>query len=181
MVVVEASPLLAVTIRQPWAWSIRFAQSPILNTDWRPPSRLADEYIGLHVGKSWTKRERLSASLLSSRYHPELEVPLSPEGYLFSHLFAVGRVAGFVDMDSGDDRGDYSRIVETSRGRAWVGGDFSDEDVERMVTSKWWHGPCGWVLRHVRHLPEPIALAGKPKLWSVPANDALNAAAQVGV
>ena len=181
MVVVETTPLLAVTVRQPWVWSIRYAQSPLLNVDWRPPSSLAGQYIGLHVGKSWTKRERLSASVLSSRLHPDLEVPLSPEGYLFSHLFGVARVAGFVDLEYGEERGGYSRIAETSRGRAWIGGQFSDADVEKIIASKWWHGPCAWILRHVRCLPEPIPMPGKPKLWSVPSKDALNAAAQVGV
>ena len=121
MVVVDPAPLMAVTL-EPWAWSIRFAQSPLLNCDWRPPSQIAGEYIGLHVGKSWTKRERLNASAMSTRYHPEFQVPLSPDGYLFSHLFGVARVAGFVDLEYGDERGAFTRIVDTSRGRAWIGG-----------------------------------------------------------
>ena len=108
-------------------------------------------------------------------------MPLSPEGYLFSHLFGVARIAGFVDLEYGDERGGFTRVIDTSRGRAWVGGSFSDHDVERIINSKWWHGPCAWILRHVRILPEPIPMPGKPRLWTVPRRDALNAASQVGV
>ena len=181
MVVVETTPLPAVTVHQPWAWSVRVAQSPLLNMDWRPPPTLAEQYVALHVGKAWTKRERLNASVLSGRLHPEFEVPLAPESYLFSKVFAVARVAGFVDLEYGADRGPFGRVQDTSRGRAWVGGNFDEPTVERILNSKWWHGPCGWVLRHVRPLPEPITLPGKPRVWTVPSQVALAAAAQVGV
>ncbi len=181
MVVVETTPLSAVTVHQPWTWSVQVAHSPILNMDWRPPPHIAHQYIGLHVGKAWTKRERLNASVLSGRLHPEFEVPLGPEGFTFSALFAVARVVGFVDLEYGADRGPFGRVVESTRGRAWVGGQFSDEVVEQILHSKWWHGPCGWIVRHVRPLPSPIPLGGKPRVWTVPSECALNAAAQVGV
>ena len=86
-----------------------------------------------------------------------------------------------MDLEYGADRGPFGRVQDTSRGRAWVGGNFDEPTVERILNSKWWHGPCGWVLRHVRPLPEPIALPGKPRVWTVPSQVAWAAAAPVGV
>ena len=47
MVVVETTPLPAVTVHQPWAWSVRVAQSPLLNMD--HVHTLAEQYVALHV------------------------------------------------------------------------------------------------------------------------------------
>ena len=86
-----------------------------------------------------------------------------------------------MDLEYGAERGPFGRVVESTRGRAWVGGQFSDDVVEQILHSKWWHGPCGWILRHTRPLPTPIPMSGKPRVWVVPSEHALNAAAQVGV
>ena len=180
MVVVDPKPIPAVTIRQPWAWAMRTAQCPLINMDWRPPPYIAYQYIGLHVGKSWKKRERLAASSLAGRLYPDHQVPLAPDGYLFAHLFGFGRLVGFIDLEFGEERGPFTHAYDTSRGRAWVGGNFDLATVERALQSRFWQGPCGWIFRHVRPLTTPIELNGRPKVWYLPGAVALNAVAQIG-
>ena len=122
---------------------------------------------------------KIEASALSCRLHPEYEVPLGADGYTFGAVVAVARLVGFIDLDLRSDRGPYSFEVQTSQGYAVVGGRIPKPIVEQAIQNQWWRGPCGWLLDAVQVLPEPVAVKGRPKLWSLPADVALKVVSQV--
>ena len=171
--------LFALTIRQPWLWATCEAGRRIENRDWRPPPYIAYRPIALHASTSWGRNEKIEASALSCRLHPEFEVPLGADGYTFGAVVAVARLVGFIDLDLRSDRGPYSFEAKTSRGYAVVGGRIPKPIVEQAVQNQWWRGPCGWLLDAVQVLSEPIPVKGRPKLWSLPADVALKVISQV--
>ena len=173
--------ITALTVRQPWAWAVCQAGRRIENRDWRPPPYIAYRPLAIHASATWGRAEKIEASALSCRLHPDIEVPLGGEGYTFGAVVAVARLVGFIDLNVRGDRGPYSFEMETSKGYAVVGGKIPRAQVERAVDDTWWKGPCGWLLDDVRVLPEPVAVRGYPKLWSLPGDIALEVAAQVSV
>ncbi|MCA9540368.1 MAG: hypothetical protein KC620_15825 [Myxococcales bacterium] len=177
----EPPPLIALTVRQPWAWAITHAGRRIENRDWRPPSELAWQPLAIHAGRAWTRNEKLDAAALSSALHGHMEVPLGAEGYVFGSIVALAHVVGFVDLDPRTDRGVYSFISDSSHGPVAVGGRLTRRDIEAALSDRWWRGPCGWLLDDIRPLPHPVASRGHEKLWVVPAPEALAVAAQVGL
>ena len=173
--------ITALTIHQPWSWAISNAGRDIENRDWRPPPYIAYQSIAIHAGRKWTRNEKIEASALACQLHPELEVPLGAEGYVFGAVVAMARVVGFVDRDLREARGPYSFDMETSKGYVCVGGRLSKGDVEKVVQSPWFQGPCAWLLSDVRVLPEPVEVRGYQKLWRLPGPAALRVASQVNV
>lgn len=171
----------ALTIHQPWAWAICEAGRNLENRDWRPPPYIAYQSIAIHSGRKWTRNEKIEASALACELHPDYEVPLGEEGYVFGSVVALARVVGFVDLDLREERGPYSFDMETSRGHVCVGGRLSRREVEEAVTSRWFRGPCAWLLSDIRCLREPIEVRGFQKLWRLPSPAALNVASQVDV
>jgi len=171
----------ALTIRQPWAWAICSANRRMDNRDWRPPPYVANQTILIHAAKSWGRSERIDASALACQLHPQFTVPLGSEGYVLGHLVAAVRVVGFVDLDIRSGRGPYSFDTQTSKGYACVGGQFSPADVEAIVSSPWFKGPCAWLFANVRVLDTPVEVRGYQKLWRVPGPVALDVARQVNL
>ena len=127
--------MYGLTLHQPWAWAVCHAGRNIENRDWRPPPHVAYQTLAIHAGKRWGRQEKLDASALSCKLHPEHEVPLGAERYTFGAIVAVAKVVGFVDTDLSADRGPYSFEMQTSRGYVVVGGQIHPESVERAVTS----------------------------------------------
>lgn len=173
--------ITALTIHQPWAWATCKAGRNIENRDWRPPPYIAYQSIAIHAGRKWTRNEKIEASALACELHPEYEVPLGEEGYVFGAVVAMARVVGFVDLDLREERGPYSFDMETSKGHVCVGGRVSQREVEAAVSSAWFRGPCAWLLSDIRILSQPIEVRGYQKLWRLPGPAALNVASQVDV
>jgi len=175
------SPLMALTLQQPNAWAVCHAGRDIENRRWRPPPFIANRRLAIHAGKAWGKSEKLAASTLACRLHPQLTVPLSPEGYVFGAVVAVARISGFIDLDLDGDRGPFSFRARTTKGFAAIGGQLTEAQVEAALASPWWRGPCGWLLGDVQVLAQHVPLGGRQKLWSLPSDAALRVAAQVSI
>ncbi len=175
------SPIMALTLQQPHAWAVCNAGRNIENRTWRPPPFIAFRQIAIHAGKAWGKGEKLTASTLACRLHPQQVVPLGAEGYVFGAVVAVARVMGFIDLDFKGDRGPFSFRARTSKGFAAIGGQLTEAQVEEALASPWWRGPCGWLLSEVQVLAKPVVINGRQKVWNVPSEAALNVAAQVSL
>ena len=89
---VKRENLAALTIHQPWAWSIAESTKRIENRTWRPPARIVGKYIAIHAGaQPRTKRER--HEMLAQA----LGVGAPPGSLVFGAVVAVARVIGFID------------------------------------------------------------------------------------
>ena len=173
--------LSALTLHQPWAWATCYTDCRMDNRDWRPPPYIAHQLIAIHAGKRWGRNEKIEASALACQLHPGHTVPLGSEGYVFGAVVAVARVVGFVDLDIRFERGPYGFHAQTSRGQVCVGGRLSAEDVESVVTSRWFKGPCAWLFDDIRPLENPVEVRGYQKLWRLPGPQALQVATQVNL
>lgn len=177
----DEAALSALTLHQPWAWATCYADRRLDNRDWRPPPYIAHQVIAIHAGKRWGRNEKIEASALSCELYPEHVVPLGGEGYVFGAVVAVARLVGFVDCDIRFDRGPYSFHAHTSRGQVCVGGRLSAEDVESVVTNRWFEGPCAWLFSDIKLLTTPVEVRGYQKVWRLPGAQALQVATQVNL
>ena len=171
----------ALTVHQPHAWSIGHAGCRIINRDWRPPPYVAGQMIAIHAGKRWSRSEKINASALACQLHPQITVPLGAEGYKLGMVIAVARVIGFVDRDLRPERGPYTFDTKTSLGYVCVGGRFNEKELNDIVNSPWFKGPCAWLLSDIQSLEEPIEVRGFQKLWRLPGPAALALATQVNI
>ena len=171
----------ALTVHQPWAWAVCHAGRNLENRDWRPPPYIAHRSIAIHASRRWTRHEKIEASALACRLHPEIEVPLGGEGYALGAVVAMVRVVGFVDLDRRPERGAYSFETKTSKGLVCVGGNLNPDQIEAALSSPWFEGPCAWLLGDVRVLQTPVEARGYQRLWRLPGSVALAVASQVNI
>lgn len=128
----------AITLWQPWAWSMGTSLiKGVENRTWPPPRWLLGRRIALHAGKKFCKA---SADSLDSRLLPS-DPELPPKSQLvFGAVIAVTTVAAVVT--SIDD-------VPTDQRRFFF-------------------GPYGWLVTNTRRLDEPVYCRGWQGLWRLP-------------
>jgi hypothetical protein len=106
--------MIALSIRQPWAWLILYAGKDIENRDWKTPYRGPSL---IHASKSATKQDYQDAiDFINSRLdHPIIEVPPIDQ-------FDRGGIVGMVDIvgctDTSDSPwfvGDYGFILRNPK------------------------------------------------------------------
>jgi len=54
--VILPSPLLALTLQQPWATALRDLDKRVENRSWPPPPHVLGQYIAIHAGKTFDER-----------------------------------------------------------------------------------------------------------------------------
>lgn len=131
--------MLALTIRQPWAWAILVAGKDVENRTW-PTSYRGP--IAIHAARGMTHLEWCQ--------------------FLDFYRHSVGWHTG-VHID-GPPLPEPAELV-----RGAIVGTAEVVDCVTEHPSPWFEGPRGFVLDNVVALPEPIPCKGALGLWDVPA------------
>jgi hypothetical protein len=140
--------LLALSVRQPWAWAIFALGKIVENRTWEPPRSVIGRDIAIQAGKTAPERADWEAMWKASGRPAPWEAPMQP--------LALGAVLGVVRV-LGLVRDDHVHRQPLSRAM-WVEAETSPwREVAPHV--------IGWVLGAPRLLHEPIPVRGFQGLW----------------
>lgn len=137
----------ALTLHGCHAWAVAHAGKWIENRGWDPPMKHIGTRIAIHAGLKPGDPEA-QRMLRRRRGAPESW----PRGVIVATALLKGVVVG-------------NKFVGVMR----VVGPIADDEAVRAIGSKWWIGPCGWILTEVEPLTPHIACKGALGLWVVPA------------
>jgi hypothetical protein len=135
--------MLAITLHQPWAWTIAQAGQDVENRSWKPSGGGFElgARVAIHAGRAYTA----DAPELAKRFRVKL--PASVDHGVITCTVVI---AGWVH-----ESGDHSDTLTPAQARA-------------TAKSRWFMGPYGWVLRDVQPPPPAIAdqlYSGRQGFW----------------
>jgi hypothetical protein len=144
--------VLALTLLRPWDRAILYGNKRVENRTWPCPPSARGKPIALHAGQTydedgaqWMHRKKLfdpyAAQVL---FNPHAE-----------HRIAIGCIVGVA-------------TVAAVAGVRDVLPHHLTEHQKRILASRWFMGPYGWLLADVRALREPVPCKGHQRLWTVP-------------
>ena len=154
----DRPPVVALTVRQPWAWSICYAGKRVENRGWRPRRQQVPFTIAIHAGARPKGRDHLDMEKQILRLVDyDLHIPKT---WWETPDSSRPRVP-----EDGLNHFDWSAIVAV----ATIIGFYADDDPPQITSpDKYWYlGPVGWKLQDVYALPEPVACRGSQSLWSM--------------
>lgn len=135
----------ALTIKQPWLWTITDSTKRVENRTWKPPYSMIGQRIALHASARIEQSEMIACRRICLDPLPR-SMDLTTGA-----IVATAIIRGYVVVDEHGD------VTEQSRNAA---------DYEPR-TDFWFFGPVGWLLADVRKLPTPIPCKGALRLWDV--------------
>lgn len=148
--------ILGLTVRSPWAELIARGLKTIENRSWPPYDFMLGRHLAIHASPTWDQQgyDYMRAN------HPRfaLDPPMREECRY--GVIAVVRLVGWVQRtESGPPR-----VVKM------LPGEFfgkAEDQLGHSIDWRWFHGAeYGWVLRDVRRI-EPVACAGRQKVWQL--------------
>lgn len=155
------SRLIGITIHQPFAYAIALGDELLIgaliaklteNRGWAPPEKYIGADLAIHASKADFDEEEAEevGHMLFDNLPDERKV-------LFEWVFTQGQ--WFAKLRAG-----MGKILCVAK-LAGVASTRAELDAEQR---RWWKGPVGWKLEHVRSLPRPVPCRGKQCLWVVP-------------
>lgn len=136
----------ALTIKQPWAWTIVNGTKRVENRTWKPPFNIIGQRIAIHSSARIEKDELLAYGELGTGVSPHYDT--LPKGCIVGTAIIKGYVVvngtGGVEMQTKGAQGYNPR------------------------KDPWFFGPVGWLLDDVRKV-SPLPSKGALGLWDVPA------------
>ncbi len=133
----------ALTLHGCHAWSVAHAGKNVENRSWELPLKHVGTRIAIHAGSN-PGSAHIRARLAREKNAPE------PDAFPRSAIVATVRLEACIAR---------SGIVS---------GRLSREALERLLESRWFSGPFGWILTDVRALEAPIPCKGALGLWNLP-------------
>lgn len=130
--------MLALSIRQPWAWAIFFASKDVENRIWRPPVGMRGRRILIHASKGGSR----------TQYDHDVEQVLWAR--------SCARLL----------RTPVPYFAEAPRG--CIVGAVTIVGWTRSSESVWFGGPWGWQLSNAVALKIPVACRGERGLFRIP-------------
>ena len=90
------SPLMALTLRQPWATAIRDLGKRVENRTWRPPAHMLGQTIAIHAGKTFDEPGADWIAARTGRMTTATNVPIGA-------VIALARIRSVITEGSSDD------------------------------------------------------------------------------
>lgn len=134
--------MMALTVKQPWAWAIVHNTKRVENRTWKPPFHIIGKRIAIHAS---AKLDRLEMNALRG-----LGIVEPPVGLPLGCFIGTAIVVGYSVVDG-------NRLVEQSKGAQGY----------NPRNDPWFCGPIGWLLADRQPCPL-IPAKGKLNLWQVP-------------
>lgn len=174
--------MLALTLRQPWAWAVVHGTKDIENRCWMPPMSLLLRYAEPTGGTPFAVHaaarpptgyfERAAAFIRA--VDPELGKRMPPiEKMPMSAIVGGAQLIGIVPPQvwGGGETGAPLRIFSDEhvyvRARSLNGATDAGAIVRAAQMSRWWMPHCfGYVLRDRWAIDRPITAPGKLKFWT---------------
>lgn len=89
-------PLLALTLRQPWATAVRDLGKRVENRSWQPPEHVVGQIIAIHAGKTFDERGADWIAARTGRMTTTRNVPMGA-------VVALARLAQVVTKGAPED------------------------------------------------------------------------------
>jgi hypothetical protein len=154
----SAGTIPALTFHQPWASAIARGAKSIETRSWSTKHR---GKLLIHAGKS-----KIGDDLTHPVWLNDCMIDFPAFRDLpFGAIIAVCDLVTVLPTDIFRVGYDYPACDET-RNSTTRWSTFTDQE---LALGNFAPERCGWVLRNVRALPEPIPYRGKQGLWNVPA------------
>lgn len=151
-------PLKALTLHQPWAWAVAVGLKPIENRSWAPRGQLEPgDRLAIHAGLALEPRkgafDLATVRQLAVMAGRGAEVPktLDDPQLVRGAVVAVATYAGIIEG--------FNHGAELDE----VLGSFG----LKPEAGEWYLNTCGWVLRDVKQLAQPIGCRGFQGLWQL--------------
>jgi hypothetical protein len=148
--------MLAQSFLQPWLWLLLKGFKDVENRDQPPWAKALGQRIALHASRGWDDDAVGFARELVSDQVANLTAA-APRGA----IVGTAVLAGAVLVRPTDDTCDHLQEVRRV-------GDLSDDQVKRVLESKWTFGKWGLVYVDRRELVEPVPCRGALGYWQVP-------------
>jgi len=136
---------LALTLHQPWGSAIVRGAKEVENRVWAPSWKLFGRRIWIHAGLTY---DREGAAFCARN---GFKIPAT-EDVTFGAIIGSVRVVGFAET---------AELSQDASG-------LTDAQRAAVLRSKWFVGPCGWLLAGPYELVVPVFCRGFQKLWRVP-------------
>lgn len=148
--------MLAQSFLQPWLWLLLKGFKDVENRDQPPWAKALGQRIALHASRGWDDDAVGFAGELCG---PAVaaQTGAAPR----SAIVGSAVLAGAVLVRPTDDACDHLEAVR-------VVGDLSEDQVKRVLESKWTFGKWGLVYVERRELVEPVPCRGALGYWRVP-------------
>ena len=162
MTITSHKPLLALTVRQPWAWAIAHGHKRIENRGWEPQMLKVGDRFAIHAGA----------------HQPELTDWQMMRGSVARSAGGDGRVPGLnvPALDAAPQEYARGAVVAVALFVGVVHHRLQLEEHQRV----WWVGPKAWLLANVRRLHTPVACSGAQGLWELPGEVLFKVLQQLG-
>lgn len=141
--------VLALTVHQPWAWSIVAGHKPVENRTWSPDRSLLGQFFMIHASQEIESR---AIDLVRELTGAEEIGWLNPVAGTRLATGAIIGCARFVGVASHSDR-ILPELVSKRR--------------DEILASRWFTGPIGWVFEDAVQFASPIPCRGQQYLWTV--------------
>jgi hypothetical protein len=138
--------MLALSVRQPWAWAIVRAGKDVENRSWEFPQKHIGSLIAIHAGRT---REDIMTMPIRGATNALLDAAIDGDT---DPALSCGAVVGVARVTGCHDG-------HTCPGRGLRAGYCSPWAVQ---------GQCHWLLADAIPLAEPIPCRGALGLWSLP-------------
>lgn len=155
-----AEPALALTLWRPWPFAIFHLPpseaKPVENRGWKPPASVIGKRIAIHAGKKY------DADADDFIFVSQLDIDKVGNDARLKHEGIVGTVLvwGWVQATES--------MFPESRKLVGFGGRVTEAQALKVIRSRWFCGPYGWVMAERRTLAMPVACKGAQGLWRVP-------------
>jgi hypothetical protein len=160
--------MLALTVRHPWSWAIKYLEKRLENRSWAPPAHLIGQHIAIHGGAApKSKREWTEVAEDVTGIYTRILPQYPPEKLQELRAYFA---ASFPSTDPDKTSITLEHVV--------IPGIFAVARLAAVVTNShdpWFATPqdprdtnYGWVLEDVVMLPDVVPCKGAQKLWTLP-------------
>ena len=147
----KAETLLAISIRQPWAWAILKGWKKVENRTWKPPAKAVGSRVLVHAGATKEMSGCMGGvKTVIAKYHAdEIEQEVKNLGFFSDSL-----------EEEIDYLYDTDRNTSASRGRIIGAVTITGYREAGYLGDGWEEGPVVWELEEPEIFDSPIAVTG---------------------